>query len=119
MAKPKSQSPAAGMPPAPDMQPAPEGMPPIKETTGEGGKVMVEVPKETFMGLHQIIVQLAMAMDEMAVGIQATDAAETAPEVAPEAPMAPTVPGGAGAPPMGDEAFLADLAAQGSQRGMM
>lgn len=79
-----------------------------------GGKVMVQVPKETFMAVHQIVVQLATALDELAVGVQAQDSAEMAAagaEMAPEGAPMPPAPA--------DEAFLADLAMEGSQRGMV
>jgi hypothetical protein len=92
-----------------------EPMPPMPmgaEMPDSGGKVMMQIPKETFMGVHQIVVQLATALDELAAGIASQDAAETVAaeaEMAPEgAPMAPA-----------DEAFLEEMAMQGSQRGVV
>jgi hypothetical protein len=92
-----------------------EPMPPMPtgaEMPESGGKVMMQIPKETFMGLHQIVVQLATALDELALGIAGQDAAEAAVSQAEAAP--------AEAAPMSppDEAFLAEMAMQGSQRGM-
>ena len=93
--------------------PMPEAPMEAPTVTPGGGKVMVQVPKETFMAVHQIVVQLATALDELALGVQSQDEAEmaaAAAEMAPEGAMAPTAPA--------DEAFLADMAMEGSQRGM-
>lgn len=102
---------AAGMPPMPPMPP--EAMMPPAPGAG-GGQVMVQVPKDIFMGIHQLVVQLAQGMDAVALGIEEQSAAEAGAE------MPPVMPEGGEMPPMSpeDEAFLADMAQQGTAKGM-
>lgn len=99
---------AAEMPPMP-----PEAMMPPAPSSG-GGQVMVQVPKDVFMGIHQLVVQLAQGMDAVALGIEEQAAAESG------AAMPPMMPEGGEMPPMSpeDEAFLADMAQQGTVKGM-
>jgi hypothetical protein len=98
---------AAEMPPMP-----PEAMMPPAPDAG-GGQVMVQVPKDIFMGIHQLVVQLAQGMDAVALGIEQQSAAESG------AMMPPMPPAGGEMPPMSpeDEAFLAGMAEEGTVRG--
>lgn len=72
------------------------------------GSVMVTIPKAAFDSMHQIIVQLASGLDELAKGVN-QEAAAQAP-AAPEAAAAPA----AGA--ASDEEFLNSMAEEGSVR---
>jgi len=75
----------------------------------DGGSVMVTIPKVAFDSMHQIIMQLASGLDELAKGVN-QQAAGSAPAPASEAPMAPE----ASAP--ADEDFLNSMAQEGSAR---
>lgn len=52
-----------------------------------GGEVMISVPKSTFDQLHGIVVQLAEAVDALAVNFEQQAAGEMPPAAAPEAAM--------------------------------
>lgn len=101
MAKPNTPA-MAPMPPMDNKAP----MPPMPTTPSDEGSVMVQLPKSVFMDVHSMIVQLAQAMDALAIEVEATTGGEGA--------QAPTAP--AGAPSDADlEAFAAEL----NQRGAM
>ena len=105
---------AGDMPPMPpEAMMAPETMTPAPN---EGGQVMLQVPKDVFMGIHQLVVQLAQGMDAVALGIEEQSAAEAG---AMMPPMAPEGAGAAPMPPMApeDEAFLAGMAEEAMVRG--
>lgn len=95
------------MPPEAMMAPEPEAAP------QSGGQVMLQIPKDVFMGIHQLVVQLAQGMDAVALGIEEQSAAEAGammpPEGGAEAPMPPMSPE--------DEAFLAGMAEEAMVRG--
>lgn len=89
----------APMPPMDNTAP----MPPMPAAPSDEGSVMVQVPKSVFMDIHSMIVQLAQAVDALAVEVEATSGGAGAP-----APAA--------APSDADlEAFAAEL----TQRGAM
>lgn len=54
----------------------PPGMPAMPAMPAEGGEVMMSLPKSTFDQLHGIVVQLAEAIDALAMSVeqQAMDA---------------------------------------------
>ena len=58
---------------------------PMPPAAPEGGEVMMSIPKSTFDQLHGIVVQLAEAIDALAVQVeqQAAGAGEAMPPVAP------------------------------------
>jgi hypothetical protein len=94
-------APEAAMPAMPEAPPADEG------------GLMISVPKTAFMDIHNIVVQLATALDALALQVEGASGGEgaMAPEMAAGMPPAP-----AGAPSDADlEAFAAEL----SQRGAM
>lgn len=100
---------SASMPPM-----APEAaMPPMPSAPADAGSVMVTIPKGAFMEIHNIVIQLAQALDALALEVEAASGGA--------GPMAPEAEGGmppmpAGAPSDADlEAFAAEL----SQRGAM
>jgi len=104
-------TPNTPMAPMPPMDPT-AAMPPMPS---DDGNVMVQVPKSVFMEIHGIVVQLAQAMDALAVEVEGSSGK---PSGSPQgAPM--------GAPPMGapegapNDADLEAFAAQLSQRGGM
>ena len=111
------------MPPSDPMPSADEGMgqapqqdmaPPAPQG-GDGGSVMISVPKDAFDAIHQLIVQLASGVDNLAqsVGQQAAGA-EEAP-MPPQGEMPPQAP--AGAPQAGpDDEFLNSIAQEGNAR---
>jgi hypothetical protein len=94
------------------MPPMPEGAP-MPAAPADAGSVMVTIPKGAFMEIHNIVIQLAQALDALALEVEAASggAGPMAPEMAGEMPPMP-----AGAPSDADlEAFAAEL----SQRGAM
>ena len=97
------------MPPEAMMPPAPDG----------GGQVMMQVPKDVFMGIHQLVVQLAQGMDAVALGIEEQSAAEAGAMMPEMPPMPPEGGEAAPMPPMSpeDEAFLAGMAEEGMVKG--
>jgi hypothetical protein len=97
------------MPPDAMMAPAPDG----------GGQVMVQVPKDVFMGIHQLVVQLAQGMDAVALGIEEQSAAESGAMMPEMPPMPPDGGAEAPMPPMSpeDEAFLTGMAEEAMVRG--
>jgi hypothetical protein len=79
---------------------------------------MVQMPKEAFMAIHQLVVQLAQGLDALAASVDQQAVAEgemAGAEMGAGAPVPP--PAGAGIP--ADEAELAAFAEQLSQRGMV
>lgn len=101
MAKPNTPN----MAPMPTM---PEGAP-MPAAPADAGTVMVSVPKNAFMEIHNIVIQLATALDALALEVEA--ASGGAGPMPPEMAAAP-----AGAPSDADlEAFAAEL----NQRGAM
>jgi len=108
MAKPNTPD----MAPMPPMPPMPEGAP-MPAAPADAGTVMVSIPKNAFMEMHNIVIQLATALDALALEVDAASggAGPMAPEMAAGEASAP-----AGAPSDADlEAFAAEL----SQRGAM
>ena len=112
--------PAGGMPSGGDMGGAPMGAP----QDGGDGSVMMQMPKPAFDAIHQLVVQLASALDAAAgqVNDQKAQAEGGAPAGAPPMPPgagAPPMAPGAGAPPAGpsqDDQDLANFAQQLSAR---
>ena len=93
----------ASMPPMPPMAPE-AAMPPAP---AEEGGLMISVPKTAFMDIHKIVIQLATALDALALQVEGASGEGASP-------MAPDM--AAGAPSDADlEAFAAEL----SQRGAM
>jgi hypothetical protein len=74
----------------------------------QDGSVMVNIPKAAFDSMHQIVMQLAAGLDQLAQGVN-QEAAQS------EAPMPPEMPAGPSAP-SGDEEFLKGLADEASAR---
>lgn len=101
------------MPPEAMMAPEPEAAP------QSGGQVMLQVPKDVFMGIHQLVVQLAQGMDAVALGIEEQSAAEAGAMIPEMPPMPPEGGAEAPMPPMSpeDEAFLAGMAEEAMVRG--
>ena len=94
------------------MPPMPEGAP-MPAAPADAGTVMVSVPKDAFMEIHNIVVQLATALDALALEVEAASGGSgaMAPEMAAGTPPMP-----AGTPSDADlEAFAAEL----NQRGAM
>ena len=108
MAKPNTPK-SAPMPPM-----APEAaMPPMPSAPADAGSVMVTIPKGAFMEIHNIVIQLAQALDALALEVEAASggAGPMSAEMAGEMPPMPE-----GTPSDADlEAFAAEL----SQRGAM
>ncbi len=105
MAKPNTPN-MAPMPPMPEEAPMPAA-------PADAGTVMVSIPKNAFMEMHNIVIQLATALDALALEVDAASGGTgpTTPEMAAGEPAAP-----AGAPSDADlEAFAAEL----NQRGAM
>lgn len=105
MAKPNTPKSAPMPPMAPDAA--------MPSAPADAGTVMVTIPKGAFMEIHNIVIQLAQALDALALEVEAASGGAN--------PMAPEAAGGmppmpAGAPSDADlEAFAAEL----SQRGAM
>jgi hypothetical protein len=82
-------------------------------TAPEGdGSVMISMPKDAFDAVHQLIVQLAQGVDQLA---QAVGQQKAAGEV-PAAEMPPAGPEGGAAGAGSDEDFLKGIAEAGSVR---
>jgi hypothetical protein len=66
-----------------------ESMPPMPAAPAGGGEVMMSIPKTTFDQLHGIVVQLAEAIDALAVNVeqQAAGGGEMMPPETPEGEM--------------------------------
>ena len=111
------------MPPSDPMPSADEGMgqapeqdmAPMAPQGGDSGSVMISVPKDAFDAIHQLIVQLASGVDNLAqsVGQQATGGAGEAP-MPPQGGMPPQATAGAPAGP--DDEFLNSIAQEGNAR---
>ena len=100
---------SAPMPPM-----APEAaIPPMPPAPADAGSVMVTIPKGAFMDIHNLVIQLAEALDAVALEVDAASGGA--------GPMAPEMAGGM--PPMPEgapsDADLEAFAAQLSQRGAM
>jgi hypothetical protein len=112
---------------------ADKSMPPVSEDTGapssapdralmpqdgaaqqpqDGGSVMITIPKNAFDSIHQIIVQLASGIDELAKGVNQQASQATPAPAGQPAPEAPAAGGGSPA----DEEFLNQMAEEGSAR---
>lgn len=75
----------------------------------DSGSVMITIPKVAFDSMHQIIIQLASGLDELAKGVNQQAAEASAP--AQEGSPAPSeLPAGS------DEDFLNSMAQEGSAR---
>jgi hypothetical protein len=87
---------------------------PMPAAPADAGTVMVNIPKNAFMEMHNIVIQLATALDALALEVDAASggAGPMAPEMAGKMP-----------PPMPEEApsdaDLEAFAAELSQRGAM
>jgi hypothetical protein len=79
------KNPNTPMPPEAMMTDA--AMPPAMPAEGE---VMMSIPKSTFDQLHGIVVQLAEAIDALAVDIERQAAASGEGAMMPPAPASPT-----------------------------
>jgi hypothetical protein len=86
---------------------APDDMAP-PSAPQDGGSVMISIPKAVFDSMHQIVMQLASGLDQLAKDVNQQAAGPKAPEAAPQAPAAPE--GG------NDEDFLNSMAEEGSAR---
>lgn len=104
--------PAGGMPGPGDMGGAPGGAP------GDDGSVMMNMPKAAFDAIHQLVVQLASALDAAAgqVNDQKSQVESGAPAMPPAAPIPAPEMGAAPAGPTPDEQDLANFAQQLSAR---
>lgn len=73
---------------------------------------MISMPREALEGLRQMVGQLAMGLEQLTKAADAKGQGEPAPQ-------AQGMPGEEKAPSDGgeDQAFLADMAREGSQRG--
>lgn len=103
------------MPPseAPTPTTSPAGAPGDMATAQDGGSVMMQIPKEAFDAIHQLVIQLAGALDQAAntVNDQAQAGGVPAPMSAgTEQP--PAMPGGTE-----DDQDLANFAQELSNRG--
>jgi hypothetical protein len=67
----------------PESMPA---MPPAPMPEGGGGEVMMNIPKSTFDQLHGIVVQLAEAIDALAMQVEQQAGAEGGEMMPPESP---------------------------------
>jgi len=86
--------------------------PDMAAPAGDGGSVMISMPKVAFDAIHQLVTQLSQGLDQLKQGVD-TQAQGGAP--APAAPAAPA----ASAPtsePENDEDFLKGLAQEGNKR---
>ena len=99
------------MPPteAPTPSPTPAGMPEGISAPTDSGSVMMQMPKEAFDSIHQIVMQLASALDQAAGKIN-SEAAGAPAMTAPEGSAAP-------ASPSADDQDLANFAQELSNRG--
>jgi len=97
----------AGQAPASDMAPpAPQG--------GDGGSVMISMPKEAFDAIHQLITQLAGGVENLAQSVGQQAGGGEMPPAPPKAGMPPQAPaGGMGG---GDADFLNSIAQEGNAR---
>jgi hypothetical protein len=80
----------------------------------DGGSVMMQMPKEAFDTIHQLVIQLAGALDQAAqkVNNQAQDMSS-----APQVSAATPAPEMGGAAPSSDEQDLAMFAQELNNRG--
>ncbi len=85
----------------------PEDMAPPAAPEGDGGSVMVTIPEPAFKAMHQIVMQLASGLDELAKGVAQQAAGQAAPVAEAEVVAE-------GAP--SDEEFLSSMAEEGSAR---
>jgi len=97
----------------PAMMPPPP-MPPEGAAPSGEGTVMMQMPREAFMAIHQLVVQLAQGLDALAASVDQQAAGE---QDMSAAMMDEAAAAGAGAPP--DEAELAAFAEELSQRGIV
>jgi hypothetical protein len=94
---------------------APDMAPPAQPAADEGS-VMVNIPKAAFDSMHQIIMQLASGLDQLAKDVNQQAAGSKSEAMPPEAPAAPAsseMPeSGSGT----DEEFLNKMAEEASAR---
>ena len=102
------------MPPSegPTPTPSPAGAPGDMQQPQDGGSVMMQLPKEAFDAIHQLVMQLAGALDQAAQTVNG----QAQQQGGVPAPM----PAGAEKPPAsptGDDEDLAKFAQELSNRG--
>ena len=102
------------MPPteAPTPSPTPAGVPEGISAPTDSGSVMMQMPKEAFDSIHQIVMQLADALDQAAGKVNSEAAQSEAPS--PEGMAPEAAPAG---PASADERDLANFAQELNNRG--
>ena len=103
----KTMPPADPMP-SPDQGqgPAPmQDMAPPTPQGGDGGSVMISMPKEAFDAIHQLITQLASGVENLAQSVGGQAGGAEQPPAPPEGGMPPQAPAG-GMQGGGDDDFL-------------
>ena len=92
------------------------GLPaPAPGPQGGDGSVMISMPKVAFDAIHQLIVQLATGVDNLAKSVsdQASGSPEQAPAGPPSEPAMPSEPSEGGSM---DEEFLNSIAKEGNMK---
>ena len=89
--------------------------PDMAAPAGDGGDVMISMPRAAFTAIHTLVTQLAQGLDQLEQTV-AQQEGKGGPAGAPTA--APAAPAGApaGGEPDSNEAFLKSLAEEGSKR---